>query len=83
MGETVFPREAHTNWFIQYQWSALKSYVQVALCIVRRLYLEICIHTDMYMHATKMIYFFKKWHEFERARGVMWEGLKGGKGRGG
>jgi hypothetical protein len=55
MGEIIFPRREHTNWLSNSKWQYLKSFMQVTLYRLSRLYLEIniCIHTYIhtYIHA--------------------------------
>jgi hypothetical protein len=40
-GETVFLKEEFTNWLFSTKWSALKSYIQVMLDRLNRLYLSL------------------------------------------
>jgi hypothetical protein len=39
--EVILPREGHTNWLSSAKWSALKTYIQLALYGINRIYLGI------------------------------------------
>lgn len=48
MEELVLPREEHTNWLFSDKQSAQKTYLQVTLYGINRLYLGIYTHTHMH-----------------------------------
>jgi len=54
--ETVYLREEQTNWLSSMKWSALKTYIQVALYRLNSIYVYICISIDVHMLYMFIIY---------------------------
>ena len=60
-GKIVFPRENKTNWLSNTEWSSLKTYIQVTLYRLNRLYLILCKYMQICIENNE-----KGDHEFER-----------------